>query len=328
MRTICKAALALLVTLTSVPTTAQERWVHAASGTSLPKSFEAQSLVEQRDLGTPNDSAVNYEATSGNESTTIYIFKASVPNARLWFDRAIPVVTSQIPLAIFKAGAIEQVAAFGGTVPTAIRQIFVTDQAGPFKSTALVVAQSGPWIIKMRASSATLDRDGLTARIDRHLAAIRTAPPAFAAALQPPARCAAPPVFGSGKPVSERIERTAASAIVIHARMHMPDQRICLADNPNARFTLLGVADQPSSWVLLTGDAGKAIGAETLVPGQTDLSQLVYVSTPASTRGAAVFDAPSSLAMAAQAAAPLLRDPAAGLFAISSTTDPLASEKR
>ena len=200
-------------------------------------------------------------------------------------------------------------------------------QAGLFKSTALVVAQSGPWIIKVRATSATLDRAGLAARIDRHLAAIRIAPPAFAAALESPGCCAAASRFGPGKPVSVGVEQAVAAAIIIHARLHAPTAQLCLADEPNARFTLMGLIDQPASWLLLIGDAGRAIGSEAIGVGQADTRQLVYVSTPAATRGAAVFDAPPSLEATAGVAAPLLRDPAAGLFAIStSASDPLVSK--
>ncbi|MDK2767923.1 MAG: hypothetical protein KYX69_09410 [Sphingomonas sp.] len=313
--------MALIAMLAGVPAVAQSRWTHTASGASLPETFEAQSVAERRDLGTPNDSVVDYEAATGTESTTLYIFKASVPNARLWFDRAMPVVASQIPMAIFEAGPVEKIAAFGSSSPTALRQIFVARQAGPFKSTALVVAQSGPWIVKVRATSATLDRAGLAARIDRHLAAIRIAPPAFAADLEVPRHCVVVPRFGTGKPVSPGVEQAAASAIVIHARLHGPTKQLCLADAANARFTLLGVTDEPSSWLLLTGDAGKAIGSEAIGTGQADTRQLVYVSTPAATRGAAVFDAPPSLEAAGGVAAPLLRDPAAGLFAISTSSD-------
>lgn len=324
MRTIRATALTLLAMLTTAPALAQERWTHAASGASLPETFEAQSLVKRRDFGTPNDSMVDYAASTGTESTTLYIFKASAPNARLWFDRAMPGVAGQIPMAIFEAGSVEKIAAFGSSLPNALRQIFVAREAGPFKSTALVVAQSGPWIVKVRATSATLDRAGLAARIDRHLAAIRIAPPAFAADLDAPAHCTAAPIFASGKPVFAADEQAVAQAILVYARLHSPATGLCLADTPNDRFTLLGVVNQPSSWLLLVGDAGKAIGSEAIGAEQADTRHLIYVSTPAATRGAAIFDAPPSLAAAGGAAGPLLSDPAAGLFTISaSASDPL-----
>lgn len=322
MNTVCIGLLTMVAMLANMPAAAQERWKHAASGTSLPKTFEAQSLMEGRDLGTPNDSVVNYEAATGVESTTFYIFKASVPSARLWFDRAMPVVASDIPMAIFEAGPVEKIVAFGSPSPTALRQIFVARQAGPFKSTALVVAQSGPWILKVRATSATLNGAGLAARIDRHLAAIRIASPAFAAGLEAPERCITAPRLGPGKQVSaggDKAADTIAVAVAVHARLHEAPTKLCLADTGNPGFTLLGLADQPSSWLLLMGDAGRSIGSEAIGNGSADTRQLVYVSTPAATRGAAVFDAPTSLQAAAGAAGPLLRDPAAGLFAISAS---------
>lgn len=324
MRSLSLVMLALVVMSVGVPAVAQERWTHAGSGASLPETFDAQKIVERRDLGTPNDSVVDYEAATGTESTTIYIFQASVPNARLWFDRTIPIVARQIPMAIFDAGPVEKIAAFGSASPTALRQIFVAKQAGPFKSTALVVAQSGPWIVKMRATSASLDRAGLAARIDRHLAEIRVAPPAFAAALEAPARCAAAPTFGAGKPVTGDTAQAAVAAVAIHAQLHGPASSLCLADTPNDRFTLLGMTDRPTSWVLLMGDAGKAIGSEAIGTGQPGARQLVYVATPAATRGAGMFDAPPSLEAAGTVAAPLLRDPAAGLFTLSTSGGPAA----
>lgn len=316
MRQILASTVLLLG---SLPAVAQERWSHAASGASFPMTFDTQSIADRRDLGTSNDSVVNYEAATGTESTTLYIFKASVPNARLWFDRAMPIVASQIPMAIFEAGPLEKIAAFSATSPNALRQIFVAKQAGPFKSTALVVAQSGPWIVKVRATSATLDRTGLATRIDRHLAAIRIAAPAFAAGVDSPVPCSAAPQMGSGKHVVSGVEQAAVFAIAVHARLHADASQFCVADAPNARFTMLGVKGQPTSWLLLIGDAGKAIGSETMSFDKAITSHLVYVSTPTATRGAAVFDAPPSLEAAAGVAAPLLRDAAAGLFAISTS---------
>lgn len=320
MRTICAAMLPLAAVLAAMPAVAADRVTHVASGASFPQSFETQSIVEQRDLGSPNDSVFDYEAATGLESTTIYLFKASVANARLWFDRAIPTVEREIPMALFDVGPVEKIAAFGSASPSALRQIFVAPETGgPFKSTALVVAQFGPWIVKIRATSATLDRAGLATRIDRHLAAIRVEAPKFAAALDAPEACATALQFGEGKPVSQGIEQAAAQAIIVHARLHGAAPRFCLADAPNARFTMLGVADQPSSWAMLMGDGGKAIGSEAIDAGGTGARQLVYVSTPTDTRGAGMFDAPVSPVAAAQVAAPLLRDPAAGLFGISAT---------
>lgn len=303
--------------LATAPAIAQDRWSHPASGASFAKVFEGQSLVEQRDLGTPNDMVVDFESNAGLESTTFYIFQASVPNARLWFDRAMPVVANDIPMAMFDAGPVEKIAAFGSPAPNALRQIFTARQEGPFKSTALVVAQSGPWIVKMRATSASLDRAGLAARIDRHLAAIGMKAPAFAARLDEPPPCAVAPGFGAGTPVAKGIEQAAAAAVIIHARLHGPADPFCQADAANARFTLLGVIDRPEAWLLLTGDAGKAIGSEPIATGAGPSPQLVYVATPAATRGAALFGAPPSLQAAVTAAAPLLTNPADGLFGIA-----------
>ncbi|TPE59170.1 hypothetical protein FJQ54_13975 [Sandaracinobacter neustonicus] len=58
-----------MLAMTITPANAQERWTHAASGTSFPEAFETQALVKRLDLGTPNDTVIDYEAATGTEST-------------------------------------------------------------------------------------------------------------------------------------------------------------------------------------------------------------------------------------------------------------------
>lgn len=189
---------------------ASDRWTHAASGAVFPERFEAQRIKERRDLGTPNDSVIDYEG-DGIESTTIYIFRATVPHARLWFDRAVPIVGNQIPLDKFTPGPVEKTAVFGSTAPNALRQLFTTSVAGPFKATTLLVAQAGPWIVKVRATSASLDGPALAERTRRHLNAITFAS-VQPAALDPLPACPAAPTSGAGKTVSESAALAAGDA--------------------------------------------------------------------------------------------------------------------
>src|SRR5687767_6419652 len=81
-----------------------ELWTHLASGATLPRRFGGPSITGIQDIDNRWNSVIVYSGDgSGVESITLYVFRAAFPDARLWFDRALPSVARAIPLAIFEA---------------------------------------------------------------------------------------------------------------------------------------------------------------------------------------------------------------------------------
>lgn len=307
------------------PAQAAELWTHPASGIALPERFGSQRIAQKQDLGTPQDSVVNYEAEAGVESTTIYIFRASVPNVPLWFERALSVVEGQIPLDLFAMGETEPVQAFGSQAPVGLQRIYATETPGPFKSTSMTVAQADPWLVKIRASSATLDRAGLKARIADHLAAIEVptqlrVPPD----LQAPPACPIRHSFSQSEPLSsfDEVESAAAMGTFVFMEMHQTGPtasgRCRVADNPLAgTATLLARDNEIGGWILLVGDAGAAVTVTPLDLASPSGAHVLFASTPAGTKGVGVFKGQPSPQQGLVLAFPVLTRRSEGMFMIA-----------
>jgi hypothetical protein len=314
------------------PPADQARWTHAASGATFPRGFGGTSISETRDLGTGWDSVIVYSGGGeGVESITIYLFRAALPDARLWFDRALHTVARDIPLAIFEAGPDTPFPAFGAAAPNGIFRIYRIDRPGPFRTTALAVAQAGPWLAKIRYSSASLDTEAMAGRIAALAEAIRfpdaVAPSALSA---PVADCTRPPVDGTGRPAAWNETGLAAATVGSMVRFQAVRQPLGEAAGlwcrdagfPAARATLLRRIDDPHDWILLPGDAGTAIAAvsdgEAQLPGGP--RSVVVAVSPAFIRAAAMFEGTPPMMASIQAATAVLAGRSEGLFEISPTS--------
>lgn len=141
--------------------------------------------------GAPRGQPLDYQLTydSKDDSITVYVFRATHPNAALWFERADSVLNiGRKGWQLSDATPIERITAFGAAAPNGLRRAY---RAGKdMKSTALAVIQVNDWIVKVRSSSTTLDRDAELARLDRVIAALSVkASPRPAYPLELPAAC-------------------------------------------------------------------------------------------------------------------------------------------
>lgn len=142
-----------------------------------PETLEGFSRNNPAPKGQLLDYQFNYD-TAG-DSITVYIFRATHPNAALWFERADSVLNvGRKSWQLSDATPIERITAFGAAAPNGLRRAYRASQG--MKSTALAVVQVNDWIVKVRSSSTTLDRDAQLARLDRVIAAL-----AVKAALRP-----------------------------------------------------------------------------------------------------------------------------------------------
>lgn len=310
-----------------------ELWTHPASGATLPRRFGDQSITGIQDIDNRWNSVIVYSGDGGGvESITVFIFRAALPDARLWFDRALPSVARAIPLAIFEAGPDTPFSAFGAAAPNGLYRIYRTDRPGPFRTTALAVAQAGEWLVKIRYSSASLDGEAMAARIAALAAAIRFPDPIVPAALSAPvADCTRPPVDGTGRPAEANEQNLAVGTI--GGLLLVPRIRQPLAGGAGdwcrdagflpGQATLLRLIDDPHNWVLLLGDAGQAVvsvnGERLGMPGER--RSAVYVVAPAFFRVAALFHGSPPIMTAMVAAVPVLDGRSEGLLELGPERD-------
>ena len=146
-----------------------------AAGIEVPDQIEGLQQVPSGNPDNSLDSVYNFSG-SGNE-ISIYIFRATHPNAALWFERAdslLQLVQRQRGLG--EAGAQRMFSFAGATKPNGLARVY--KMTGKSKSTALAVGEVNGWIVKVRLTSDNLETEQLSARMDRVLASLKAKTPA------------------------------------------------------------------------------------------------------------------------------------------------------
>lgn len=164
---------------------------HDPAGVTVPPALEGLQRVAAANVGnTPVvDVRLDYRGADGYEITTIYIYRSVIGSPEVWFDRARLVLMANKKLGNVEPTPTEMFAAPGAAVPNALRAVHAVE-GGPMRSTAVALVPVDGWMIKLRLSSSTLDREAMAVRLDRTIAAIRW--PSFAKAepAYPMAPCA------------------------------------------------------------------------------------------------------------------------------------------
>ena len=210
----------LLVALSlSAPALAQQRpqalpiaaiptkpWKHRATGVSLPPAiagYRRGAIVDISNGAQIDVNAAYTDAASGTE-TTVYLYHPALPNASLWFDASTN--------AIMSVGAYGVVApatdAQGFTPPnqssaSGLRRIYTITQRG--RSTAIAFVPLGPWMVKLRMTSARLDPPALDAALGQIIAGIGWP-------RRPPAAIAATPIADCARSIAIGTPATRAPA--------------------------------------------------------------------------------------------------------------------
>ena len=274
------AAFAALAALACAPALAGE--AKHESGVELPTVVEG--LAAERLLDEPFNLAAGYSGKG--EAITIYVFRATHPNAALWFERAESVLRHVwAARGLGEGGETRQFALGSSAGPNGLRRVFAV--RGQDRSTALAVAQVGPWLVKVRSTSATLDVAGQEARLDRVLGAIGAKELAGAPnPLTLPEPC--PPVgarddimalLGSEAiPKPDGATVVAAGLVLTMAATDLAGGKDSLAANPGlyCRATIEGVGPMAmlyrrkdaskGGWTALLADSGTSVSAmETIV---------------------------------------------------------------
>jgi hypothetical protein len=303
------AALAAMV-----PNAAQaESWRHGPSGVSipdLPDGLRTGQVTDNRGDG----SDVFIQLGSGNEPVTFYVYRSAFPNPALWFERTRLAMNAHVGSG--NAGAEPRSFTLGEAgAPNGLREEVVLAPGNNFRTTAVAMAQYGEWMVKVRITSASLDRDGIRAKMDRLLAAIR-----LPGAVPAPAPLLVPALCPDENRMSGRMRQTSDEDIAVaraalrrahdHAR-----GRGGLAAEPAAwcrerssfptQYGTIYRQLDGRAWTALIGDSGLAVSAYPIDVPDAD-GAATFTASSAATALARVYDHMPSPDEAIDPAVPLL----------------------
>ncbi len=161
-----------------VPATA--RWQHARSGVILPRqigNYPRQTIVEN----IPGE--VDVIAQYQDESTriSVILYRPQNNDVGFWFDRAEQSLGANPMLAGLAPTEAEPRRFATAVSPTmsGLRQSYRS--TGRWRATGTAIFPTGRWLVKVRASSSSLDSAAIDALLDAAIAAIRTPADAVAA---------------------------------------------------------------------------------------------------------------------------------------------------
>jgi hypothetical protein len=275
-----------------------EGWRHPQSRieiSELPAGLRVASVSDGRGDG----SDVIVQLGDDDDAITLYVYRGAFPNPALWFER------TRLAMRVNVAAPVDDVAPRSftlgtGAAPNGLREEIAIPPGNRFRSTAVAMAQNGEWMIKVRMSSTSLDRAGITARMDALLAAIRlpAGSPAPLPLVVPTACPDANEMHGRQRPQSMENSMLGIAAI-LQAHNEARGQSGLAAEPANwcretTRFPVEQVAvyrrRDGKAWTALLGDAGLAVSAylndDPQMPGA-----MTYAANPSVTGFALVYDA-------------------------------------
>jgi hypothetical protein len=318
MKTIWKMLAALAM---AVPGAAlAEGWRHQPSGVGvpdLPAGLDAGEVTDNRRDG----SDVFVQFGRGNEPVTLYVYRSAFPNPALWFERTRLAMNAHVG-ADSERAAPRIFTLGGGAAPNGLREEIELAPGGNFRSTAVAIAQYGEWIVKVRITSAGLDRAGIARKMDDLLAAIRlpTAVPA-PLPLAVPTPCSDDNRM-RGRRRAESAEGARLAAAALAVAHDQARGRSGLAADPSGwcrertsfptQYGTIYRQRDGRAWAALIGDSGLAIAAYPVDVPDAD-GAATFAATSSMTGLAQLYDHMPSPEAAIGAALPVLvgRAPAA-----------------
>lgn len=154
-----------------VPATA--RWQHARSGVILPRqigNYPRQTIAEN----IPGE--VDVIAQYQDESTriSVILFRPQANDVGFWFDRAEQALDANPMLSALAPteGTARRFATAVSPTMSGLRQSYRS--TGRWRATGTAIFPTGRWLVKVRASSSSLDAAAIDALLDAAIAAIRT----------------------------------------------------------------------------------------------------------------------------------------------------------
>ncbi len=158
---------------------ASAAWQHAQTQMILPAHFAGFTRGEIKDLGEGEMDVVGQYAGPDGMFATVYLFRTTVPNTALWFDRALAAVIFRPEFGL-QGASLPAPAPFarpGATVASGLR-ITLNLPTGDLRSTGIAVVPLGDHLLKVRISAPRLDRAALDTQLTLFMEGLRWPAPA------------------------------------------------------------------------------------------------------------------------------------------------------
>lgn len=184
------ALLSAAALLLSMPALAQQKidapagqaWIHDGSGFGFAATADGFKRVEVRDFGkTQSDIAITYRDDATGTIVTLYLFRAGVPDVSIWADRAEASILVNAPRYLGTIGQDKRrwspLTLWPNARNAGMSLVYPLEGKG-LKATGLAMVRHGPWLIKLRLSSARHDPAQVEARMTSLLRALALPAPA------------------------------------------------------------------------------------------------------------------------------------------------------
>jgi hypothetical protein len=241
-------------------------WTHEQTGMKVPPTlagFDRTGIVQfdtaQRDV------SVGFRDSATRTEATLYVFHAGLPDASLWHDRIKDVIgAGKVGTPDFSRSLTTPFAPASETVNSGIRTTIPTTD-GRSRATAEAIFAHDGWLVVVRMTSGTLDRDALDRRLAEFVAQI----PLGAAKTIPAPAYDIAPCPASLRPGPAKLRQTAMADVILLAgeaaasddpaqqrTVPASTDRYCRDPVSSVEFGIYRMNDATDSYVLAVGDSG------------------------------------------------------------------------
>jgi hypothetical protein len=238
-------------------------WQHAATRMILPSRAAGLERAEVRDASDAElDVMAHYVDRTEGVLATVYLFKTQVPDAALWFDRALQAIPLSPGWSV-EAAAPPAPVAFarpGASVASGLRTAFAVT-APRFRSTALAVAPLGQFLVKVRISAARLDPAGLDALLSRFLGDLGWPAAGAERAATPIQDCAEPLRLRQARVVRDDMDDVLMNLLtgIVETDVDRPPPAYCREPGAGLQHGVYRPGGSRHAYLVALGDSGIAL---------------------------------------------------------------------
>jgi len=251
---------------------ANAAWKHAESEMILPPTVDGLARAEIMDLTNEElDIVANYGSERDGLWVTVYLYKTQIANVPLWFDRALTTIMLRPEYGLAGTAAPTPTAFIPPRASSASGLRAVLDVNAPnLRSTAVAIGPAAGFQLKIRISSASLDRAALDERLSRFIAGLRWpaegTPPARAAVAILP--CPSPLRLRNARLVRVEVADTLMDALggISLSDEERPAPVYCREPGPaNAAYGVYRADGSRDSYLIALNDAGIALSLQEAI---------------------------------------------------------------
>ncbi|MBN8501863.1 MAG: hypothetical protein J0M19_11995 [Sphingomonadales bacterium] len=260
-------------------------WKHDPSGFTIPANVGSFVRFRGTDYGSSlSDVSVSFGDEATGTVATFYVFRAGLPDVSIATERADSAIVTNAPQTygtLDTAGRRwDRLSLWPNSQNGALRIIYPVS-GKEIKSTGLLVARHGDWLIKVRMSSRQLDAAGLEAAMSRFIQGLGLpTPKTGSAAAYAIAPCAdALPATEAQLVSADDSQKVLTSALIgssaltaAKAKGSSPEKSpvYCRDSSSQSGYSVYRAGGSRSSYVLAAGDGGVAFTVAPDPAGQVN----------------------------------------------------------